>query len=218
MTLFLLSHTLPDLHDLSTRALLPNRRLRLISPFGLREFQLSTLASSTVLPPEVDDLSTRVPHRSTTCGSLRLFGLREFQLSVFAFSWSAFTRRQRSVDACPSQIDGCGSLRSSGFGSFNSQSSLSPGVLSPKTMICRHVSLTDRRLWFTSALQASGVSTLRIFAFSRSGFTRSSRSLTRVLLNRTTMIYFGSSGFGSFNSSTEILEVTFPRSLRSVDT
>jgi hypothetical protein len=64
-TLFLLSHALSDLHDLSMRALFSNQQLRLISPFGLWESQILILSSSALLPPKVDDLSMRVPHRLT---------------------------------------------------------------------------------------------------------------------------------------------------------
>jgi hypothetical protein len=51
------------------------------------------------------------------------------------FSQSDFTRSRRSVDACLPQIDDCKSLSLRASGGSTSPHSLSPGVITPKSMI-----------------------------------------------------------------------------------
>jgi hypothetical protein len=72
------------------------------------------------------------------------------------------TQSRKSVDACPSQINDFGSLRSSGFKSFNSQSLLSPRVLSSEDddLSTRVPHRSTVVVHF--ALRASGVSTLSL--------------------------------------------------------
>jgi hypothetical protein len=152
-TLFLLSHTLPNLHGLSTHALLPNRRLRLISPFGLREFQLSTLASAAVLPPEIDDLSMPVPHRSTTVVHFFSSGFGSFN-SQCSFSPRVLSLEDNDLSTrVPHRSKAVVHFDSSGFGSLNSQS-LSPCLQTSEVVdLAPHVPLDDGRSLASSRLR-----------------------------------------------------------------
>jgi hypothetical protein len=131
-TLFLLSHALPDLHDLATRSLFPNRRLRLIFPFWLWEFQLSTLSSSTGLPPDVDDLSMCVPHGSTVVIHFDSSNFRSLNSQSSLYPGALSFEDDDLLTCVLHRSMVVVHFASSGFWIFNSQSSLSPGVLSPE--------------------------------------------------------------------------------------
>jgi hypothetical protein len=162
VTLFLLSPAILDLHDLSTRTLLSNRWLRLVSPFELQEFQLSTPVSSVILPPEVDDLSMCVPHRSTNVVHFCSSGFWSFN-SQSSLSPKVISPKYNDLAMCVPHISTfVVHFGSSGFGSFNSQSLLSPKVLSPEYKNLSTCVPHSSTVLIHFTLRASGVSTLSI--------------------------------------------------------